>query len=326
MKILVTGATSSIGAYVVKYLIEEGHIVHILVRKKENASLFHHQNVVPFEGDILDKKSLNIAIQECEQVYHLAAIAKVWLKKPSVFFETNVEGTANVLDVAYQNKVSKVVVTSSAGVYGPSTTGIITENKIREIDFFNEYESSKTLAELKIKEYVIEKKLNVVIVSPTRVYGPLLFGIPASTNLLIDKFLNKNWRILPGTGKEIGNYAFIEDVAKGHILAMKKGIIGQTYILGGENYTYSDFYKILAKKANSKRKMLVVPFWLQKIVAKIQLFRAEIFGSEPSITPKWLAKAFYNWEVSSNKAIVELGYEITNLEEGIEKTINYLKK
>lgn len=326
MRILVTGATSSIGAHLVNLLLMKGDIVHVLVRKKENFQFFKQDNIRVFEGDILDRNSIDFAMRDCQQVYHLAAIAKVWLKDPSDFFQVNVQGTINVLELAWKNKVSKIVVTSSAGVYGPSINDVVNEEKVREIDFFNEYESSKLLAELKIKEFVSEKKMDIVIVSPTRVYGPILFGEVASTNLLIEKYLNKNWRILPGSGKEIGNYAYIEDVAYGHILAMENGKSGQSYILGGENCTYFEFFQKMAELSNVNRRMLKIPIWIQFLFANFQLVRANILGIEPTITPKWLGKAFYNWEVSSQKAVNEIGYRITKIEEGLSKTISSLKR
>jgi farnesol dehydrogenase len=327
MKIFLTGGTSSIGAYIVKKLIEQGHTLHLLVRSKKNLpNLLSHEQIHLFEGDLSQLSLLKNAMEGCEQVYHLAAIAKVWLKDPKVFFDVNLTGTTNVLEAARLNNIKRTVITSSAGVYGPSHFGKVTETKNRELDFFNEYESSKALAELKIKEFYIEHGLDVVIVSPTRVYGPILFGIPGSINILIDKYINGSWRILPGTGKEIGNYAYIEDVAHGHLLAMEKGKAGHTYILGGENTSYVEFYGHLSELSAIQRKLYKVPLTFQNIFASIQLFLAEKFGIEPSITPKWLAKGKYHWEVSSEKAVKELGYEITPLKEGLKRTIKSIKK
>jgi nucleoside-diphosphate-sugar epimerase len=325
MKVFVTGSTGSIGAHLVKILSEKGHTIHILVRSLEKAQNLPFKNIVPFRGDILDKKSIDAALEGCQQVYHLAAFAKVWAKDTGTFYKINVEGTVNVLRSAVEHKVEKVVVTSTGGVFGPSLKGIVTEEKIRDIDFFNEYEGSKTFAESRVKDFVNIHGLDVVIVSPTRVYGPFIFGEPSSTTLMIDQFVNHGWRFYPGTGKEIGNYAYIEDVALGHILAMEKGQKGQTYILGGVNCDYITFYKKLADVSGIKRRMLRIPLWFQMAIARFQLFLAERFGKEPMITPKWIAKGKYNWEVSSERAIRELGLPVTPLEEGLRKTVEYVK-
>lgn len=325
-KIFITGATSSIGAHLVKFLLQEDTLLHILVRKNPSFYLFNDPRVVLFEGDLSSEETILKAMEGCSQVYHLAANASVWQKEPKVYFETNVRGTQTILEAALKSKIDRVVVTSSAGVLGPSLSSLVSETKAREIDFFNEYESSKAMVELLIHNYVCEKGLDVVIVSPTRVYGPILFGPISSTTLLIDKFINGKWRIYPGTGKEIGNYAYIEDVAMGHILAMKNGIKGDTYILGGINCTYIEFYNILGKLSSTNRRMFVVPKFIQKTFATIQLLNANLFGIKPAITPKWLAKGYYNWEVSSNKAISNLGYSITPLDKGLENTIRTINK
>lgn len=325
-KIFITGATSSIGAHLVKFLLQEDTFLHLLVRKNPGFELFNDPRVVLFEGDLSSEETLLKAMEGCSQVYHLAANASVWQKDPKVYFDTNVIGTQAILDAAIKRKINRVVVTSSAGVLGPSITSIISETKARELDFFNEYESSKAMSDLLIHNYVSEKGLDVVIVSPTRVYGPILFGPISSTTLLIDKFVNGKWRIYPGTGKEIGNYAYIEDVAMGHVLAMKNGIKGDTYILGGTNCTYIKFYRMLGKLSGIKRRMFVVPKFMQKLFATIQLMNAKLFGIKPAITPKWLAKGYYNWEVSSDKAISTIGYSITPMEKALDNTLQSISK
>ncbi len=325
MKIFITGATGSIGQHLVKMLLLRGHTIHALVRSLKPAQPLNTDNIVLFEGDIMNKDDVNKAMRGCQQVYHLAAFAKVWARNTGLFYSINVEGTVNVLEAAVKNNIEKVVVTSTAGIFGPSLSSIITEKKIREIDLFNEYEGSKMAAESLIKDFVNQYKLNIVIVSPSRVYGPFLFGPLSSTTILIDKYVNHSWRIYPGTGKEIGNYVYIEDVALGHILAMEKGQIGHTYLLGGENHDYVSFYAVLGEVANIKRKMIRVPLWMQLAIARWQLFLANQFGIEPKITPKWVSKGRYNWELSSEKAIQELGLPVTPLKEGLIKTVAYLR-
>lgn len=325
MRIFVSGATGSIGAHLVKILSEQGHTIHILVRCLEKAKNLPFPNVKTFKGDITDKESIDKAMKGCVQAYHLAAYAKVWAKDSGKFYKINVEGTVKVLQSALENRVQKVVVTSTGGVFGPSINEIVTEEKIRDIDFLNEYEGSKTFAELKIMKFVNEHDLDVVIVSPTRVYGPFIFGAPSSTTLMIDKYINHSWRIYPGNKEKLGNYIYIEDAALGHILAMEKGRRGQTYILGGENYNYVDFYRILGEVSRVKRKMIEIPVWVQKAVAWGYLLRAEWFGIEPDIAPKWIPKGQYDWAVSSQKAIKELGLPVTPLDEGLKKTVAYVQ-
>ncbi|MBI3133098.1 MAG: NAD-dependent epimerase/dehydratase family protein [Bacteroidetes bacterium] len=324
MKIAVTGATGYIGAHLVKYLAEQGHMVHALVRSVEKGQCINRPQVILFEGDILDTESLQRCVNGCDQVYHLAAFAKVWAQNSKTFFDLNVTGTLNVLNAAAKAGVQRTVVTSTAGVFGPSMEGSVTESHVRSIDFFNEYESSKALSESRIKDCVVNGQ-DVVIVSPTRVYGPYLFGKPESVTLLAKKYVQGSWRFIPGNGSKFGNYVFVEDVVKGHVLAMEKGVKGNTYLLGGENHTYTAFFNTLAECSGIRRKMVHMPDAFQMLFARLQLVKTW-FGKEPLITPKWVAKGKYDWHVTAEKARLDLGLKPTPLREGLQKTVDWIKK
>ncbi len=325
MKVFISGGTGSIGAHLVKMLSEKGYTIHVLARNMDKVKLLDFPGVVGFKGDILDAESVDKAMEGCDQAYHLAAMAKVWARNTGDFYDMNVQGTKNVLDAAMKHGVKRIVCTSTAGVLGPSISGEVTEDKVRNKDFFNEYEGSKAAAESKIKDYVIQHGLDVVIVSPTRVYGPFLFGESSSITLMIDKYINKSWRLYPGTGREVGNYVYIEDVALGHILAMEKGKKGHTYILGGNNYSFVEFFGMIRELSGVNVKLWVIPHWAQVLFGKIQVFKGKYLGGEPLITPKWLAKGKYNWVVDVSKAKNELGLPITDVKTGIQNTIDAIR-
>ncbi len=325
MKVFITGGTGSIGAHLVKMLSERGYETHVLARNEAKAKLLDFPGVKFFKGDILDKASIDKAMEGCEQAYHLAACAKVWAKDTAEFFDMNVVGTENVLKSAKEHGVKRVVVTSTAGVLGPSLRGTITEEKTRDIDFFNEYEGSKAATESKVKDYIVQHGLDCVIVSPTRVYGPFLFGESSSITLMIDKYINKTWRLYPGNGTQTGNYIYIEDAALGHILAMEKGKTGHTYLLGGENYSFVEFFGMIREISGVKVKLWVIPHWAQVLFARFQVFKAK-FGGTPLITEKWIARGKYNWVLSPKKAVEELGLPITPVREGLKKTIDTLRE
>ena len=325
MKVLITGATSTIGNHLVAMLLKDDVEIHLLVRNPKKAAYFTDKRITIFKGDIDSAESLINAMTGCTQVYHLAALTKVWERNPSRYYEVNVEGTLNVLRAAKSLGIQRVVMTSSAGGYGPSIHSVVTEDKVREIGFFNDYECSKVLAEFKAKEFAISHNMDVVIVSPSRVYGPTLNAEVSSITLLFDQYINHSWRLIPGDGSEVGNYAFIEDVADGIIRAMKNGKSGETYILGGHNITYNVFFEKLADQSKVKRKMIHAPFFLQNLYAYSELFKAKFFNRNAKITPSWLAKGKYHWEIDCSKAINEIGYHVTPLHEAFEKTILFLK-
>ena len=324
MNIFITGATGYIGAKLALQLAKSGESIHILCRSKSKVSLLNHSKFKIFEGDILNTESIENAMQSCEYVYHLAAYGKVWSKDPQNYFDVNVQGTKNILDAAIKLGVKKVVVTSTAGVFEPSNGTPVNEESIRTVDFFNEYERSKYLAEEAIQHY-INKGLDVVIVNPSRVYGQGLMSESNSVSKLIDRYLKGKWHLIPGNGDTIGNYAFIDDVVNGHILAMNKGLTGQKYILGGVNVSYNEFFDTLIKVSQKKYKLYKTPLSLMLAFARVQELLAVSFNRPPMITPKWVKRYLCNWALSSQKAERELGYEITPLEEGMEKTIKWLQ-
>ncbi len=187
-----------------------------------------------------------------------------------------------------------------------------------------DYETTKQECEHLCFEFC-NKGLDVVIVNPPRVFGPGFLSKSNSVTLLIKKYIKGTWRIIPGTGKQIGNYAYIGDVVNGHILAMENGTPGEKYILGGTNISYNDFFELLAEVSGKKYKLFHLPFPIMLRVSKFELFMAETFGKPPLITPPWIKRYLQNRLLSSQKAVNELNYTITPLDEAIAKTIKWLK-
>ena len=325
MKCMVTGATGFIGNRLVGELLNLGEEVHILARSQKKASQLYGNQVTFYEGDLWDADIIQEASRNCDVIFHLAAFANIWSKDKMFAYKTNVTGTNNILDAAIQNKVKKVVFTSSAAVFPPSENGEeIDETSILPEKYFTDYETTKVQAEQLCLEYC-SKGLDVVIVNPPRVFGPGLLNKSNSVTLIIKKYIAGNWRIIPGTGDAVGNYVFIDDVVKGHILAMQKGISGEKYILGGENISFNGFFSKLSKVSGKNYRLFHLPFPIILAASKFELFMAETIGKKPLITPPWAKKYLQNRPVSSRKAIIELNYTITPLDEGIRKTIEWLK-
>lgn len=325
MTIFITGATGYIGIKLTLKLAEEGNIVHALYRSENKTKAIEHQNVKLFKGDITDPVSIAKAIKGCEEVYHAAAYAKVWAKDPDIFHKINVQGTINVLNAAKKEQVKKIVVTSTAGVFGPSFNSITDENAVRKIDYFSEYERTKAEAEKIIIEYA-KNGLNVVMINPPRVYGPGLLSDSNGMTKMIKLYVEGKFRFIPGNGKSVGNYVFVDDVVEGHILAMKKGRAGERYLIGGENASYNVFFKKLAKVSGKKYFMFKLPLSGLLFIAYIMILFSKLFNKQPLIAPNWVRKYLYNWEITCEKAIKELGYQFTSLEEGFKKTIDWLEK
>jgi farnesol dehydrogenase len=324
MRIFITGATGYIGQRVIARLLNQGHEIHALCRQKPESELFNNPRVKIFEGDIVNFEKVREAITNCDHAYHIAAYARIWAKEVRTFFEINVKGTTNVLEAALQAGVKKVVVTSTGSTYGTSDSQVISESMVRMTDFFNEYESSKFMAEEKVHGYV-RRGLPVVIVNPVRVYGPGVLSESNALSSLIKAYVTGNWHIIPGNGKTIGSYTYIDNVVEGHLLAMEKGTPGERYILGGVNADFNTFLATLQKVSDRYFCVLRVPVSLMLLYGWKEEMLATWFNLEPHITRKWVRKYYHDTACSSEKAITELGYSITPLEEGIQRTLTWLR-
>ncbi len=325
MKLFITGATGLIGMPLAIKLAEMGHEVHALYRCPEKKVGMEHPNLYFHKGDILDVQSIERAMDGCQGVFHLAAYAKLWAKDPATYFKINVEGTQNVLTAAKKLNVRRFILTSSVAVFGPSSEEKITEETKRSLPFFNEYERTKVMAE-KIVMDASDESFEVIIVNPTRVYGPGLLSESNGVTRLTKLYMDRKLRIIPGNGKSIGNYAYIDDVVNGHILAFDNGKPGETYLLGGENVTFDEFFETLGKATARHIQMVHLPLFILSIIAFIFELGANLLGRPPFITRKWVKRYLYNWEVSSQKAIDELGYQITPLFQGLKRTTLWLEK
>jgi len=324
MKILLTGSTGYIGTWLTRQLAAQGHQLHLLCRTP-SAIIGPTDQIRIFHGDITDPQSLNKAMQGVQQVYHLAGYARLWAKDPSIFETINVTGTHNVLRSAADAGVEKIVYTSTAGVIGPSLNKPMTENDERITGFFNEYEETKTRAEAIVRDFARDG-LNVTTVSPARVYGP---GMDTGSNpvtKIVELYMKGKWHFIPGSGNDIGSYCYIDDVVTGHIQAMEKGRSGERYIFGGVNASFNELMGLLAQLTGIRKKLWHLPFPVIKGFSYLQVGINKLTGKPPMITPNWVKRYDYNWELDSGKAVRELGYGIRPLEQGLKQTIEWVKQ
>lgn len=325
MPTLITGATGYIGSLLTKKLAEQDEDIRILVRRDPGLPEFNRPNIRPLMGDITDPASLREAMQGVDKVYHMAAYARLWAKEPGTFHRINVEGTRNVMEAALASKVRKVVYTSTAGVIGPSRDRPMTEADPRITGFFNPYEETKTRAEEAVMEYVAQG-LDVSIVNPARVYGPGLDTGSNPVTKIVELYMKRKWHVIPGSGKDIGSYCHVDDVVDGHITAMESGGRGERYIFGGVNASFNELISLIRKHSGVDKKLFNLPFPLMRAVAHGMKAWSGLTGSAPMITPDWVRKYDYHWELDSSKAVREIGYQIRSLDEGIRQTVEWIVK
>ena len=325
MKFFITGGTGFIGSRLTERLVLENHSVTLLVRDPAVSRFAGMEKAAIVTGDIFNGEALREGMRECDCVFHMAAFTKPWSDDPSLVTKTNVTGTVNILEVALECKVSKVVITSTGGTMGYSRNGKSVGEMTNYDPVYNTlYEKSKAEAE-KVAIDFSKKGLNVSIVNPTRVYGPGKLTKSNSLTRIIRLYLSGLWRILPGDGRSAGNYVYIDDVVEGHLLAAMKGRPGERYILGGENLSFRELFAKIGEEAGKRRVLIPFPAGFMKWIVNIAVFFSKITGKPPLITRDWLDKYLNDWIMSSKKAEYELGYTITPFSKGVAETIKWLK-
>jgi len=337
--VLVTGTSGFIGARLAWELVKRGHVVHALTHRTKAEPPpgfppnewpnFDHPNIRLFSGDLSDSHDydrLNRAMDGCAQVYHLAGYTKSWSSDQHAYLKTNVSGLCRMCDMALKLGVERMVWTSTMLTFGPTPRGTVgDESTPRPTPFkcFTHYEWSKLAAEGYAARYV-QDGLPLVTVHPTRVFGPGHLNESNSVSRLIDMYDRGKLSFLLGGGRNVGNWVYVDDVVHGLILAMEKGRVGEKYILGGENLSLKDLFRLVDRVSGKRHFQITIRRPAAMTYAWLQKKRAERFGIYPQITPEWVRVFLADWAYSSAKAQQELGYQITPLEFAVRRTYEWL--
>jgi len=324
MNIFLTGGTGFIGKALLGSLLRDGHPVVALARSPERLPDPLPPGLSVAYGDLSDTDFLAGALKGCEQVYHLAAMARSWHPDPDEFDRTNVAGTRRLFEAAIRAGVEKVVYTSSVMAIGPTDGFTADESTPNAPDPLSNYQRTKALAEEVVFSY-FRKGLPIVTVSPTLVYGPSGDSRRVSFNQFLQEFLLGKPVVIPGDGTQRLNAVFLADVVSGIRLAMEKGRPGERYILGGENVSVRELALRVNAAAGTKWKIRYVPFWIAKTAGLIESLRAKITGEGPLFTWDSVETYRHSWAYSSEKAIRELGFRPRSLDEGLALTLEGLK-
>ena len=325
MKSFITGASGYLGQRLAMRLAENGEKVHAFIRNPNAAKFLDHPNIKIFYGDILDLDSIQKGMSGCDVVFHVAALARIWTKDPDDFYKTNVEGTSNMVRASRELDISKFILTSTTGTIGPSLNLPNNEETPRWSSFNNDYEITKFLAEQELLKQV-EMGFPGLIVLPSRIFGPGIDSPSSGVNRAIKGFMEKKFAIIPKQSHPLGNYAYIDDIVNGHILARDMGTIGERYILGGENKSIGQLFQAIKNGFNKKGMIIGIPIWPMEYFSWMSQFLAERIGLEPKITPDFVKRLTQNSSFDCSKAISNLGYTITPFEKAIESTIQFYIK
>lgn len=318
MKYFITGATGFVGSVLAKKLREAGHEVHASVRDVNKAEELKNLGVKLFKGDVTDKESMREAMTGVDGVYHVAGWYKVGVKDKTPGEKVNIEGTRNVLELMQELKIPKGVYTSTLAVNSDTKGKLVDENYHFTGKHISEYDRTKAVAHDIAKEF-IKNGLPLVIVQPGLIYGP---GDTSSLGENLVAFLKGNLPMLPN--QTAFCWAHVEDIVKGHILAMEKGKLGENYHICGEPYVLVDAVK-LASQISGKKAPMTVPYQMMKFLSI--LVTPIDFMLPPTYTSEGLRVASGVTYLGDNsKAKRELGFNPRPVSEGWVETIKHEMK
>src|SRR5947199_2175383 len=307
-KYFVTGATDFIGGRVVRQLIEAGHKVIAVVRNPSRAQDLRALGVDVRPGDVAVAESLWATMTGVDGVFHIAGWYKIGTGDSREGERVNVLGTRNVLTTMKELRICKGVYTSTLAVFS-DTHGQLVDETVRpdgKGPWLTEYDRTKWAAHYEVAEPMIREGLPLVIVEPGVNYGP---GDTSEIRPLLVRYLRRRLRALP---KETAYcWAHVDDTARGHLLAMEKGVPGETYILAGPPHSLIEAFQIAERITGIRAPRLNVSPRLLRFMAR--LARSERLRVGAGVT----------YLGSNEKARRVLGYEPRSLEAGLRETLAY---
>ena len=317
--ILVTGASGFVGWHIARKLVERGCSVRVLVR--QTSRLRELAGVEAVTGDLRDAESLRRAVAGCERVFHAAADYRLWAPEPQELYESNVDGTRNLLAAARDAGVGQVVYTSTVGCIGIPKDGEGNEQTpVGLDDMTGPYKRSKFLAEQVALEFAAGG-FPVVIVNPTAPVGDHDFK-PTPTGKIVVDFLKGGMPAYIETGL---NLVDVKDVAEGHLLAADRGKPGERYILGSQNLTLAEIFARLERASGVKAPAHRIPYALAFAAGAASTGWAAVTGQEPRASLDAVRMARKKMWVSHAKAGGALGFAPAPPDEALARAVAWFR-
>lgn len=321
MKVFLTGSTGFVGSHVARAYAAQNAELRLLTRKTSNLAAIEDLPAEIIIGDLRQAESLRPAIRGCDALVHIAADYRLWVRDPQQMYAANVEGTRDLLRIAREEGVAKVVYTSSVATMGFKADGTIVneETPVALSDMIGHYKRSKFLGELEAIQ-AAKSGQHVMILNPTTPIGPG-DAKPTPTGRIIVDFLNRKFPAYVDTGL---NLVDVAEVARIHFVALERGTPGERYILGGENLTLKqilDRMSAITGLPSPKRKVphavaMGFAFFDETITGKIR-------GKEPRATVEAVRMGKKMMFASSAKAERDLGFQILPVYPALRAAIDW---
>jgi dihydroflavonol-4-reductase len=319
MKLFVTGATGFVGAHVARLAAAQGAQLRLLTRATSRVeNLPVGADVVV--GDLRELAGFASALQGCDAVIHVAADYRLWVPDPAEMYQANVEGTRELLRLAREAGVRRVVYTSSVATMGFHGDAVVDEETpVSEAAMIGHYKRSKWMAEQVALE-AARAGQQVMVLNPTTPIGAL-DAKPTPTGRIVVDFLNKNFPAYVETGL---NLVDVEEIARMHLVALERGRVGERYILGGENLTLKHILDRLAGMTGLPSPTMKVPHAVAMAYAFFEeMLTGKLRGKEPRATVEAVRMGKKMMFASSAKAERELGLRVMPVDAALRAAVEW---
>jgi dihydroflavonol-4-reductase len=321
VRVFITGATGFVGGHVARQYAAEGACLRLLTRQTSRLDSLTGIDAEMVKGDLREPEKLRSALTGCDALVHVAADYRLWVRDPEQMYAANVDGTRELLKLAREVGIQRVVYTSSVATMGFKADGTIVneETPVALADMIGHYKRSKFLGELEAIQ-AAKAGQHVMILNPTTPIGPG-DAKPTPTGRIIVDFLNRKFPAYVDTGL---NLVDVAEVARMHLVALERGTPGERYILGGENLTLKqilDRMSAVTGLPSPKRKVphsvaMTFAFFDETITGKLR-------GKEPRATVEAVRMGKKMMFASSAKAERELGFQVLPVYPALRAAIDW---
>lgn len=324
MKILVTGGTGFLGSYLLRYLVEQGYNnIHAIRRSTSKMDLVEEvkDKINWIECDILDVVGLGEAMQGVQQIYHVAAMVSFEPKYRKKMHQVNIEGTANIVNLALEHGVEKLVHVSSTAAIGrrKKITQIDEKTKWERSNYNSEYGISKYLAEQEVWRGVAEG-LSAVVINPGIILGAGFWEEGSAT------FFMKMWKGNKFYGRGGNAFVDVRDVSRLMIMMMESEVVGERFLAIGENWSYQKVFDTIADSIDKKRPTIGLNSFLGGLAWRVEWVRSRLTGSSALVTKETVQNSFRTWVYDNQKSIKTFNFKYTPLEKTIKETGDIFQK
>jgi dihydroflavonol-4-reductase len=315
MRYAMTGATGFLGGVLARQLGEAGHEVVALVRDPARAGHLRERGVELVQGDLDDTAALDRVLDGAEGFFHVAGWYKHGRREHETLRRVNIEGTRNALEAAKRAGVPRTVYTSTIAVNSDTRGEAVDESYRFTGRHITEYDRTKAAAHDLATEYAAAG-LPLVIVQPSVIYGP---GDVGSTLGQLTREVVAGKTVLGPRGGG-ACFAHVEDVARGHVLAMEQGRLGESYYLAGPALGYQELFRRIREIAGAGRAVLVPPGAI-RVVAALTAPVEKLLPIPQPMTAEAARAGIATYYGQATKAERELGWSARPLDVGLAETV-----